>query len=221
MNVKNVDRAKSRQTLSLALFLLMTCVRPGVSYAQQGQSPESAPADSRPNMIVILVDDMRWDEIGVAGHPYVQTPNIDRVAKEGVYFRNSFTTTPLCSPARASFLTGQYAHTNGITDNLARNEQSHRLNTFPIALKDAGYDTAFVGKWHMGNDDSPRPGFTKWAVMKGQGEAINPEINIDGERKQFDGYVTDILTDISIEFINTPRDPWGTHRRCCRRGSAG
>jgi N-acetylglucosamine-6-sulfatase len=201
-----MDRAKSRRTLSLIIFLIMTCVGPGVSHAQQGQTPESAPADSRPNMIVILVDDMRWDEIGVAGHPYVQTPNIDRVAKEGVYFRNSFTTTPLCSPARASFLTGQYAHTNGITDNLARNEQSHRLNTFPIALKDAGYDTAFVGKWHMGNDDSPRPGFTKWAVMKGQGEAINPEINIDGERQQFDGYVTDILTDISIEFINTPRE---------------
>jgi N-acetylglucosamine-6-sulfatase len=157
-------------------------------------------------MIVVLVDDMRWDEIGVAGHPYVQTPNIDRVAKEGVYFRNSFTTTPLCSPARASFLTGQYAHTNGITDNLARNEQSHRLETFPKALHATGYDTAFVGKWHMGNDDSPRPGFSKWAVMKGQGEAINPEINIDGVRQQFNGYVTDILTDISIEFINTPRD---------------
>ena len=201
-----MHRSSGRRSLSTFLVAVSICVSLGSTHAQQGQTPESAPADLRPNIIVVLVDDMRWDEIGVAGHPYVKTPNIDRVAMEGVYFRNSFTTTPLCSPARASFLTGQYAHTNGITDNLARNEQSHRLETFPKALHAAGYDTAFVGKWHMGNDDSPRPGFSKWAVMKGQGEAINPEINIDGERKKFNGYVTDILTDISIEFINKPRD---------------
>ena len=164
-----MHRASGRRSLSTFLVAVTICVSLGSTRAQQGQTPESAPADLRPNMIVVLVDDMRWDEIGVAGHPYVKTPNIDRVAREGVYFRNSFTTTPLCSPARASFLTGQYAHTNGITDNLARNEQSHRLETFPIALQAAGYDTAFVGKWHMGNDDSPRPGFSTWAVMKGQG----------------------------------------------------
>ena len=165
-----------------------------------------SPADPRPNIIVVLVDDLRWDEVGAAGHPYVSTPNVDRIAREGVYFANSFTTTPLCSPARASFLTGQYAHTNGITDNLARNEQSHELETFPKALHAAGYDTAFIGKWHMGNDDTPRPGFSMWAGMKGQGEAINPEFNVDGDRRQFRGYVTDIMTEMSVDFISAERD---------------
>jgi N-acetylglucosamine-6-sulfatase len=161
---------------------------------------------NRPNIVFVLVDDLRWDEVGVAGHSYVETPNIDRIAHEGAYFTRAFTTTPLCSPARATFLTGLYPHKNGITDNLARNEQSHRLETFPKMLHADGYDTAFIGKWHMGNDDSPRPGFSTWAGMKGQGEALNPEMNIDGVRQPFDGYVTDILTDLSVEFINQERD---------------
>jgi len=161
--------------------------------------------DNRPNIVFVLVDDLRWDEIGVAGHPYASTPNIDRIAHEGAYFSRAFTTTPLCSPARATFLTGLYPHTNGITDNLARNEQSHKLETFPKMLHAEGYDTAFIGKWHMGNDDSPRPGFSTWAGMKGQGEALNPEMNIDGERRPFEGYVTDILTDLSVDFVTRPR----------------
>jgi N-acetylglucosamine-6-sulfatase len=162
--------------------------------------------DVRPNMIVVVVDDLRWDELGVAGHPYVKTPHIDSIAAAGAYFTNAFTTTPLCSPARASLLTGQYAHVHGITDNLARNEQSHRLETFPRRLHEVGYDTAFIGKWHMGNDDSPRPGFRRWVGMKGQGEALDPELNVDGERHQFDGYVTDILTAEALKFIQEPRD---------------
>jgi N-acetylglucosamine-6-sulfatase len=161
--------------------------------------------DARPNIVFVLVDDLRWDEIGAAGHPYVKTPSIDRIAREGAFFSRAFTTTPLCSPARATFLTGLYPHTNGITDNLARNEQSHRLETFPKMLNAVGYDTAFIGKWHMGNDDSPRPGFSTWAGMKGQGEALNPELNIDGVRKPFEGYVTDILTELSVAFVEKPR----------------
>jgi len=176
--------------------------------------PESAPPepqataaeDSRPNIVFVLVDDLRWDEVGIAGHSYVETPNIDRVAREGAYFQRAFTTTPLCSPARATFLTGLYPHTNGITDNLARNEQSHRLETFPKMLNAEGYDTAFIGKWHMGNDDTPRPGFTFWAGMKGQGEAVDPQFNINGERRQIEGYVTDIMTDLSLDFVNEDRD---------------
>lgn len=161
--------------------------------------------DERPNIVFVLVDDLRWDEVGIAGHPYVETPNIDRVAREGAYFQQAFTTTPLCSPSRATFLTGLYPHKNGITDNLARNETSHQLETYPKMLNAAGYDTAFIGKWHMGNDDSPRPGFTLWAGMKGQGEALNPELNINGERRKFEGYVTDILTDLSVDFVSQDR----------------
>jgi N-acetylglucosamine-6-sulfatase len=128
------------------------------------------------------------------------------VAKEGAQFQNAFTTTPLCSPSRASFLTGLYAHSNGITDNLARNEQSHKLETFPKLLNAQGYETAFIGKWHMGNDDSPRPGFDQWVALKGQGEAINPGLNINGERQVVEGYVTDILTDYSLRFIRKQRE---------------
>jgi len=171
---------------------------------QATKLPEAT--NDRPNIVFVLVDDLRWDELGASGHPYVKTPNIDRIASEGAYFTNAFTTTPLCSPARATFLTGLYPHTSGITDNLARNEQSHRLETFPKMLNQSGYDTAFIGKWHMGNDDSPRPGFNTWAVMKGQGEAIDPEFNIDGKRQQFQGYVTDILTDMALDFVKQSGD---------------
>jgi len=155
-------------------------------------------------MIVVLVDDMRWDEFGAAGHPFVDTPHMDRLAREGVRFLNAFATTPLCSPSRGSFLTGQYPHTNGIIDNTAR--PSHDLPTFPATLNQAGYDTAFIGKWHMGNDDSPRPGFTRWVAMRGQGEAIDPVLNVDGERQQTTGYVTDVLTDFAVDFIEQRRD---------------
>jgi N-acetylglucosamine-6-sulfatase len=162
--------------------------------------------ERRPNIVVVLVDDMRWDEFGAAGHNYLKTPNIDRIAKEGAYFVNAFATTPLCSPSRASFLTGQYAHSNGIIDNTARNQQSHQLNTFPKQLHDNGYATAFIGKWHMGNDDTKRPGFDYWVSLKGQGEAIDPALNINGELQSVNGYVTDILTDHSLRFINQKRD---------------
>ena len=169
--------------------------------------PQSATATrSRPNIVFILVDDLRWDELGVSGHPYIKSPNIDRVGKEGVVFRNAFMTTPLCSPSRASFLTGQYAHTHGITDNVDRSAASHRLTTFPLLLKHSGYETAFIGKWHMGNDDSPRPGFDRWVSFKGQGSYLNPEFNIDGVSSKSAGYTTDLLSNHAIEFINRPHD---------------
>jgi N-acetylglucosamine-6-sulfatase len=157
-----------------------------------------------PNIVFVLVDDMRWDDFRAAGHPFIETPNMDRVAREGARFLNAFATTPLCSPSRASFLTGQYAHTNGIVDNTAR--PSHQLATFPRALEQAGYRTAFFGKWHMGNDDSPRPGFTHWVAMPGQGEALDPQLNVDGKRIRVPGYTTDVLTDYAVRFIQDSGD---------------
>jgi arylsulfatase A-like enzyme len=160
----------------------------------------------RPNIVVVLVDDLRWDDIGVAGHPFVETPNIDRLAAEGTRFLNAFAATPLCSPSRASILTGQYVRTNGIIDNTARDSASHQLPTFAIPLQAAGYRTGFFGKWHMGNDDSRRPGWTRWVAMRGQGEAVDPNLNIDGARSVVPGYVTDVLTDQVVRFLRDTSD---------------
>ena len=153
-----------------------------VALASASAWPATQSAEGSPNFVIILVDDLRWDDLGVAGHPFVETPAIDRMAREGVRFLNAFAATPLCSPSRASILTGQYAHTHGIVDNTARDAASHRLDTFAIPLQQAGYRTAFFGKWHMGNDDSPRPGFSHWVAMRGQGEALDPQFNVNGTR---------------------------------------
>lgn len=179
-------------TASAAVSLLVAnCSAPGQRTVVASPRP--------PNIVFIVVDDMRWDEMRAAGHPVIETPNMDRLAREGMRFLNAFATTPLCSPSRASLLTGQYARTHGIIDNTAR--PSHDLPTFPRELQRAGYATGFFGKWHMGNDDSPRPGFTRWVAMPGQGEAIDPHLNVDGKRLQAKGYVTDVLTDYVEQFI--------------------
>lgn len=162
-------------------------------------------AGARPNIVVVLMDDLRWDELHCTGHPFALTPNIDRLAAEGVTFRNAFVTTPLCSPSRACFLTGQYAHAHGITDNTDRSPASHRLQTFPRALQTNGYETAFIGKWHMGVDDTPRPGFDHWVGFEGQGTYFDPMLNVDGRHVKEKGFTTDILTRYAVELLDRPR----------------
>jgi len=169
-------------------------------------APALAQPARRPNILFILIDDLRWDDLGCTGHPFARTPNMDRIAREGAIFTNAFVTTPLCSPSRASFLTGQYAHTHGIIDNTARGPQSHRLMTFPRRLHDAGYETGYIGKWHMGNDDSPRPGFDYWLSFPGQGAYVDPVLNDNGRTSKVPGYVTDIFTDRTVEFVRKRRE---------------
>jgi arylsulfatase A-like enzyme len=163
--------------------------------------------DRPPNIIFILVDDMRWDQLGITGHPFAKTPNIDRIGTEGVVFKNAFVTTPLCSPSRASFLTGQYPHQHRIINNDSHGLSyiSHKLVTFPQLLRRAGYETGFIGKLHMGDDDSRRPGFDHWIGFKGQGLFIDPVVNIDDRREQCTGYMTDLLNGWAVDFVNKPR----------------
>ena len=185
----------------LLLSLLLTFPSAGVC-----RRPSDAANTSRPNIVFILIDDLRWDELGISGHPFIKTPHIDRIGKEGALFRNAFMTTPLCSPSRASFLTGQYAHTHGITDNVDRSTASHKLVTFPLLLHQTGYETAFIGKWHMGNDERPRPGFDRWVSFKGQGTYLNPDINDGGKSVKPSGYITDILNGYAVEFVRRRHD---------------
>jgi N-acetylglucosamine-6-sulfatase len=166
-----------------------------------------AAAPRRPNIVFIMTDDQRWDSMGCAGHPYLKTPNLDRLAREGAMFQNVFVTTPLCSPSRASFLTGLRASKHGIVDNTDRGPQSHELMTYPRILQKHGYETAFIGKWHMDHqDDSARPGFDHWISFKGQGRYDNPPLNRNGARAEVPGYLTDILTQEAVEFIRRKHD---------------
>jgi len=161
---------------------------------------------TKPNLIVILIDDLRFDETGASGHPYLKTPNIDRIADEGAKFVNAFHTTPLCSPNRASIVTGQYASRHGIIDNVGRDAMSHRLPNYHLELQKLGYETAHIGKWHMGNDASPRPGYDHWVSFRGQGKITDPVFWEDGGERGVEGYVSDLLSDRAVEYVRRKRN---------------
>lgn len=170
--------------------------------------------DSKPrNIVYILIDDLRYDAMGFMGHPFLQTPHIDRLAREGVHCQNAFVTTALCSPSRASVLTGLYAHTHGVVDN--NNPVRTDLVFFPQYLQSAGYETAFMGKWHMGGEhDDPQRGFDYWLSFRGQGVywPKNPgtpnatTLNINGKRVPQKGYITDELSDYAVEWISQRKE---------------
>jgi arylsulfatase A-like enzyme len=163
----------------------------------------------RPNLLVILVDDLRFDEFGAGGHPYMRTPHIDRLAREGALFERAFHTTPICSPNRASIITGQFASRHGIIDNVARDAMSHRLPNYHLELQRLGYETTHVGKWHMGNDGKPRPGYDRWVSFDGHGRIVDPVLNVDGEYVKHKGYITDLLNDLAVESVSAKRKkPW-------------
>ena len=170
----------------------------------------------RPNVLVILTDDMRWDAFGAvqkeqgkaALFPWFKTPNLDRLASEGVRFANVFCTTSLCSPSRASFLSGQYAHRHKVLNNFT--DFPNDLPSYPAGLRAAGYETAYIGKWHMGEDDDrKRPGFDFWMSHKGQGNYFDTEFNVEGNRKVVKGYYTTVATDAAVDWMKRKREkPW-------------
>jgi len=195
------DRARTMRPTGTAMRAFACVALLSACGSDAPRASESVARADRPNVVVVIVDDLRWDEFGAGGHPYLETPNIDRLASEGALFVNAFHAVPLCSPNRASLLTGQYPSRHGIIDNLARDLASHHLETFNIPMQAAGYRTAFIGKWHMGNDPTPRPGWDYWSALPGQGRAEDPELFEDGSLRKFNGYTTDLLTDRAVAFI--------------------
>ena len=185
------------------LFTIIALISGMLTAPSQAQS-------KRPNVLFILTDDQRWDAIGLAGHKHLKTPNMDRLGKEGVYFKNAFCTTSLCSPSRASILSGLYAHKHGVVNNFT--EYPAALKSFPMVLQSEGYDTAYFGKWHMGeNNDEPRPGFNWFVTHKGQGKYFDTEFCINGTKREvLSGYYTTVVTDMAEEWLKRPRDgkPW-------------
>jgi len=166
---------------------------------------EKVPGSRPRNIVFILSDDHRYDFMGFLGKPaFLQTPNLDRLAREGAYIQDAFVSTSLCSPSRASILTGQLSHHHGVVDN--NTDIAAGAVFFPQYLQKAGYETAFIGKWHMGHEsDERRPGFDRWISFRGQGEYFDPELNVDGTHLKREGYITDILTDYAIEWLKQKR----------------
>jgi arylsulfatase A-like enzyme len=149
----------------------------------------------------MMSDDHAAHAVSAYGSRINRTPQIDRIAREGIRFAHCFCTNSICAPSRAVILTGKYSHLNGVRDNAVSFDGAQR--TFPKILQEAGYQTAMIGKWHLKSDPT---GFDYWNVLPGQGHYYNPDLIEMGEKKQHTGYVTDIITDIALDFLENRRD---------------
>ena len=196
-------RPMSHRLLFFLLLLGTACAddhHPGAD--EQSLAPQYR-SDFRPNLIFVLADDHRYDFMGFTGKvPWLETPHLDRLAAEGAYSSNTFVGTSLCSPSRASILTGLYTHTHTVVDNGAPAPPD--LTYFPQLLQRHGYKTGYFGKWHMGRaSDDPRPGFDEWVSFKGQGTYYAPNLNVNGRRIQYPdtAYTPDLLTDHALNWM--------------------
>ncbi len=174
-----------------------------------GAALAAAQTGKRRNVIFILADDHRYDAMGfLKAQPWLKTPQMDRLAHEGAHFKNAFVTTALCSPSRASILTGVYAHKHRIVDN--NTPIPPGTTFFPSYLQKAGYKTSFIGKWHMGAEsDDPQPGFDNWVSFLGQGSywPVRNGLNVNGKKVAQKGYITDELTDYALDWLGAiPRE---------------
>ena len=179
-------------------MLLVLCLAPlGLgSSACQDQGPR------RPNILFVFADDHAYQAIGAYGSRINQTPNLDRLARGGMRFERCLVTNSICAPSRAVILTGKYSHLNGVLDNRIAFDGGQE--TFPKLLQQAGYQTALVGKWHLKSDPT---GFDHWMVLPGQGSYYNPELRSAEGSVQIEGYVTDVITDLTLDWLKQGRDP--------------
>lgn len=210
--MRNLNKGGLRDFIkNSSLWLVLLCALvPGTMTSFAADNPPSR----RPNFLFMITDDQRYDALGVvqkeqgaeARWPWFKTPNMDRLADEGVRFRNAFVVHSLCSPSRAAFLSGQYGHLNGVVDN-STHFPSNSMNQAKI-LRDAGYKTAYVGKFHMAFQ-TDRPGFDFVASYTSQGEYYGSTFLVNGTPKKATNWVDDVATDYAIDFIRTNRtQPW-------------
>jgi N-acetylglucosamine-6-sulfatase len=184
--------------------------RAPASTATPATAPSSAPlappasqASRPPNIILILTDDQRYDSLRCTGHPFIDTPNIDRLAAEGALFQNAFVVTPLCAPSRASILTGQMTHVHGICNDLGGLPPA--AATVPALLHPLGYATAFIGKIHLGDASGPPPGLFDYCVFARRGELFSHfggRLDVNGRSVQRTGFLTDELTGYAVDWIH-------------------
>ena len=163
--------------------------------------PAPARVADRPNIVFIMSDDHAAHAISAYGSRVNQTPNLDRLAREGMRFRNAFATNSICTPSRAVILTGQYSHLNGVP--VFNRFDSSRTSVAQL-LQQGGYHTGMIGKWHLGSDPQ---GFDHWEILPGQGAYYNPPMIANGQRVSHKGYTTDVITRLSLEWLKSKRDP--------------
>lgn len=178
-------------------FLLAIGVSALCSGMLSSCNSEKKPTQKPLNILYIMSDDHSYQTISAFDQRYIQTPNIDRLANEGVLFNNSFVANSISGPSRACLLTGKHSHKNGFTDNSKRFDGEQQ--TFPKLLQKAGYQTAVVGKWHLTSDPT---GFDYWNILIGQGDYYNPTFIDNGEKKVMEGYATNITTDIALDWLD-------------------
>ncbi|MBL7187902.1 MAG: sulfatase [Phycisphaerae bacterium] len=192
-----------REFLKSLGFVAVSAV--GLPALPNSDAAGQASRKNRPNIIFIMTDDHASHALSCYGSKINKTPNLDRIANEGMLFDNSFCTNSICAPCRAVILTGKYSHLNGVIDNRQKFNPSQQ--TFPKLLQKAGYKTAMIGKWHLKTDPT---GFDYWNVLPGQGAYYNPAMKEMGQQKKYTGYTTDIITDHALKWLKSlkPQTPF-------------
>jgi len=197
-----------------ALFTAAACSILGCASRSAPSAVQAQPAaakDARPNFLFIYTDDQRYDAMScvqkeqrdAARFPWFQTPNMDRLASEGVRFRNAFVINSLCAPSRSNFLTGKYSHINGVCNN--HTPMPLDTKNYATYLRDAGYATAYFGKFHH-DAQKERPGFDYICSFIGQGQYIDCPLNINGTMTPTNGWIDDITTDYLIDYLKTKKN---------------
>jgi len=185
----NVNKTKRLSILIAALAVIAVSIG------------DSSRAAQRPNILFIFSDDHACQAISAYGSEINQTPHLDRLANEGMRFDNCFCTNAICAPSRAVILTGKHSHLNGMMDNIVTFDGSQQ--TFPKLLQKAGYQTAIIGKWHLRSNPT---GFDYWEILPGQGHYYNPDFKTIKGKIQYTGYVTDIITDLTLKWLKQRRE---------------